>query len=55
MAYNFEFRIEGITRKQAEAIMESNVMLAEVFRAQIAGGFVEVDDDQEPEDVQKDA
>jgi hypothetical protein len=49
MAFNFEFRIEGLTRAQAEKLLEFIRRLVDFFDATMAGGFAEVgDEDVEP-------
>ena len=46
-AYDFDFRVEDITEDQAEILLATIQMVVEGWGATLAGGCVEVGDDEE--------
>ena len=47
MKYKFEFVIDGITRKQADTILDIITSIVELLGALLGGGFWEDDDGTE--------
>ncbi len=44
-AFEFDFRVEGMPREEAEKLLEIIQLLVEVNHAEMAGGFVEASDE----------